>query len=63
MPGVLAAVNGVLAEHGVNIEGQLLATRGELGYLLTDAGRRRRPRRGRGALDAARSPCACAVLS
>ena len=37
-PGVLAAVNGILAEHGVNIEGQLLATRGELGYVLTDIG-------------------------
>jgi D-3-phosphoglycerate dehydrogenase len=35
-PGVLAAVNGVLAEHQVNIEGQVLTTRGQLGYLLTD---------------------------
>jgi D-3-phosphoglycerate dehydrogenase len=35
-PGVLAAVNGVLAEHQVNVEGQILATRGQLGYLLTD---------------------------
>jgi D-3-phosphoglycerate dehydrogenase len=35
-PGVLAAVNGVLAEHRVNIEGQALTTRGQLGYLLTD---------------------------
>jgi D-3-phosphoglycerate dehydrogenase / 2-oxoglutarate reductase len=33
---VLAAINGVLAEHKVNIEGQLLGTRGELGYVLTD---------------------------
>jgi D-3-phosphoglycerate dehydrogenase len=38
-PGVLAAINGILAEAGVNIEGQLLATRGELGYALTDIGR------------------------
>jgi len=37
-PGVLAAVNHVLAEHGTNIEGQLLATRGEIGYVVTDAG-------------------------
>ncbi len=36
MPGVLAAVNRVFAEHDVNIEGQLLATRGELGYVVTD---------------------------
>lgn len=37
-PGVLAAVNKTLAEHGTNIEGQLLATRGEIGYVVTDAG-------------------------
>ncbi|WP_084129957.1 phosphoglycerate dehydrogenase [Demequina sp. NBRC 110055] len=36
VPGVLAAVNRVFAEHSVNIEGQLLATRGELGYVVTD---------------------------
>ncbi|NMR20630.1 phosphoglycerate dehydrogenase [Cellulomonas fimi] len=37
-PGVLAAVNATLAEHGVNIEGQLLATRGETGYVVSDIG-------------------------
>ena len=37
-PGVLAAVNSILASHGVNIEGQLLATRGSLGYVVTDVG-------------------------
>jgi D-3-phosphoglycerate dehydrogenase len=37
-PGVLAQVNSILASHNVNIEGQLLATRGEYGYLLTDIG-------------------------
>jgi D-3-phosphoglycerate dehydrogenase len=36
VPGVLARINGVLAEHKVNIEGQLLGTRGEVGYVLTD---------------------------
>jgi D-3-phosphoglycerate dehydrogenase / 2-oxoglutarate reductase len=36
VPGVLAQVNSILADHQVNIEGQLLSTRGELGYLLTD---------------------------
>ncbi len=35
-PGVLAGINQTLAEHGVNIEGQLLATRGEHGYVVTD---------------------------
>ena len=33
---MLATINQVLAEHQVNIEGQLLGTRGELGYVLTD---------------------------
>lgn len=36
IPGVLAAVNHAFAEHDVNIEAQLLATRGELGYVVTD---------------------------
>ncbi len=35
-PGVLATVNGVLAEHGLNIEGQILGTSGPLGYVVTD---------------------------
>ncbi|HEX3898439.1 MAG TPA: phosphoglycerate dehydrogenase [Mycobacteriales bacterium] len=38
VPGVLATINGVLAENKVNIEGQLLGTRGELGYVITDIG-------------------------
>jgi D-3-phosphoglycerate dehydrogenase len=36
VPGVLASINGLLADNKVNIEGQLLGTRGELGYVLTD---------------------------
>jgi D-3-phosphoglycerate dehydrogenase len=38
VPGVLAAINSVLADHGVNVEGQLLGTRGDIGYVLTDIG-------------------------
>jgi D-3-phosphoglycerate dehydrogenase len=38
VPGVLAEINSVLADHQVNVEAQLLATRGELGYALTDIG-------------------------
>jgi D-3-phosphoglycerate dehydrogenase / 2-oxoglutarate reductase len=38
VPGVLATVNGVLADFGVNIESQVLSTRGELGYVITDLG-------------------------
>ena len=37
-PGVLATVTSILAEHDVNIEGQLLSTRGQLGYVVTDVG-------------------------
>jgi D-3-phosphoglycerate dehydrogenase len=36
VPGVLATINGLLADNKVNIEAQLLGTRGELGYVLTD---------------------------
>ena len=36
VPGVLARVNAVLASRGVNVEGQVLATHGHHGYLLTD---------------------------
>jgi len=36
VPGVLARINTVLGEHKVNIEGQLLGTRGDIGYVLTD---------------------------
>jgi D-3-phosphoglycerate dehydrogenase len=36
VPGVLATVNGVLADSRVNIERQSLSTRGELGYVITD---------------------------
>jgi D-3-phosphoglycerate dehydrogenase len=35
-PGVLARLNQVLAERDVNVEGQVLATRGQLGYVVTD---------------------------
>ncbi|MDQ2838000.1 MAG: phosphoglycerate dehydrogenase [Actinomycetota bacterium] len=37
VPGVLARVNGILAEHQVNVEAQLLGTRGDVGYLVTDS--------------------------
>jgi D-3-phosphoglycerate dehydrogenase len=36
VPGVMAAINSVLADHQVNVEAQLLGTRGDLGYALTD---------------------------
>jgi len=36
VPGVMATLNGILAEHKVNVEAQLLGTRGEIGYVITD---------------------------
>jgi D-3-phosphoglycerate dehydrogenase len=37
VPGVLAHINGLLADGGVNVEAQLLGTRGDLGYVVTDS--------------------------
>ena len=42
-PGVLAHINQILARHDVNIEGQMLATRGQLGYAVTDSDSRLSP--------------------
>ena len=36
VPGVLAEVNSLIAEHGLNVESELLSTRGEVGYVITD---------------------------
>lgn len=36
VPGVLAGINRLVAESGVNLVGQSLSTRGELGYVVTD---------------------------
>jgi D-3-phosphoglycerate dehydrogenase / 2-oxoglutarate reductase len=36
VPGVLASVNQVLADHQANVTAQYLATRGEQGYVITD---------------------------
>lgn len=36
VPGVLATINGLFASHDMNIEGQYLATRGDIGYVITD---------------------------
>lgn len=36
IPGTLAKINNLLADHGVNIEGQHLGTRGDVGYVITD---------------------------
>lgn len=38
VPGVLGAINNIFGEAGVNIDRQQLATRGELGYVVTDLG-------------------------
>jgi D-3-phosphoglycerate dehydrogenase len=36
VPGVLAQVNTIFGEHHVNVEAQQLATRGSVGYVVTD---------------------------
>lgn len=36
MPGALARVNNIFAEAGANIDTQILATSGEIGYMVTD---------------------------
>jgi len=36
VPGVLAEVNSLVAEYGMNIEAQLLGTRDQNGYVITD---------------------------
>jgi D-3-phosphoglycerate dehydrogenase len=36
VPGVLAEVNSLVADHGMNIEAQLLGTRDQAGYVITD---------------------------
>jgi D-3-phosphoglycerate dehydrogenase len=36
LPGVLAGINQVLADTGVNVVGQTLSTRGDRGYVVTD---------------------------
>lgn len=36
VPGILAKINHVLAEHGINIVGQYLKTNEAIGYVITD---------------------------
>jgi D-3-phosphoglycerate dehydrogenase len=36
VPGVMATINQVFADHKANVEAQLLGTRGEFGYVVTD---------------------------
>lgn len=36
VPGILAKINKVLADHGVNIVGQYLITNDQIGYVITD---------------------------
>jgi D-3-phosphoglycerate dehydrogenase / 2-oxoglutarate reductase len=36
VPGVLARADELVGRHGLNVDGQVLATRGEFGYALTD---------------------------
>jgi D-3-phosphoglycerate dehydrogenase / 2-oxoglutarate reductase len=38
VPGVLAEANSIVARHAINVDGQILGTKGEVGYVLTDIG-------------------------
>ena len=39
VPGILRAINDILADRGINIERQVLDTRGTLGYAIYDINR------------------------
>jgi D-3-phosphoglycerate dehydrogenase / 2-oxoglutarate reductase len=36
VPGILRAINDILADRGINIDRQVLDTRGSLGYAIYD---------------------------
>lgn len=36
VPGILAQINKVLADHNINIAGQYLKTNEQIGYVITD---------------------------
>ena len=58
-PGVLAGINQVLLDSGVNVVSQALSTRGERGYVLTDT-EAPSPRTRSPSCAAHRTPCGCA---
>jgi D-3-phosphoglycerate dehydrogenase len=39
VPGILRAINDILADRGINIERQVLDTRGSVGYAIYDINR------------------------
>ena len=39
VPGILRAINDILADRGINIERQVLDTRGTMGYAIYDINR------------------------
>jgi D-3-phosphoglycerate dehydrogenase len=43
VPGVLAKVNGLMADKGVNIDGQYLGTNGPTAYVITDINAKHEP--------------------
>jgi len=36
VPGIMAQINNIFAKHNINIVGQFLMTKGEIGYAITD---------------------------
>lgn len=43
VPGILARINNVLAEHNINITGQYLKTNEKIGYVITDISKKYNP--------------------
>lgn len=43
VPGVLAQINGIYSDHGVNIIGQYLSTNNEVGIVITDVNKDHNP--------------------
>jgi D-3-phosphoglycerate dehydrogenase len=39
VPGMLLSINSILAKRGINVERQVLDTRGQIGYALCDINR------------------------
>jgi D-3-phosphoglycerate dehydrogenase len=40
VPGIMARINSILAEHNINIEGQYLKTNEQIGYVITDVNKK-----------------------
>ncbi len=44
VPGILARINSIFAEHNINIIGQYLKTNEQIGYVITDISKKYDPK-------------------